>query len=103
MKCFIVGCRFRQAMSRRDHRVLLLVAAVIGAIEAEVAQAGELTLDAVEPTGVGRHVTLLAARPLAHPLVGLGAPLLGRLDVPVEAVLVHVQRSEEMPHPLVAL
>lgn len=39
-----------------DHASLLLVTGVVGAVEAEVAQGGELGLDAVQPRGVGRGV-----------------------------------------------
>lgn len=53
-----------------DHAPLLLVAGVVGAVESEVAQGGELGLDAVEPGAVRRgvgdlHVVRLS--PLGHP------------------------------------
>jgi hypothetical protein len=39
-----------------DHRVLLLVSAVVGAVEGEVAQRLKLRLDPVQPRGVCRYV-----------------------------------------------
>nr|WP_206188866.1 hypothetical protein [Streptomyces hirsutus] len=39
-----------------DHAALLLVAGVVGAVQREVTQGGELGLDAVQPGAVGRGV-----------------------------------------------
>jgi hypothetical protein len=50
------------------------VALVVRAVETEVAQRGELGLDAVEPAGVVRGVgelDVVGSRPLAYPGVGL--------------------------------
>ena len=58
-----------------DHAGLLAVAGVVGAVEGEVAQRGELGLDPVEPGAVERHVgelDVVRRRPVADPGVGLG-------------------------------
>ena len=58
-----------------DHRVLLFVRAVVGAIEGEVAQGLELRFDPIQPAGVGRDVGQLhvvGLGPVAHPGVDLG-------------------------------
>lgn len=49
------GARVRERFTAKaDHAALLFVAGVVGAIECEVAQGGELGLDTVEPGTVGR-------------------------------------------------
>ena len=55
-----------------DHAALLLVAGVIGAVEREVAQRGELCLDAVQPRGVRRRRGVLAAALSVHELAAFG-------------------------------
>src|SRR5947209_5455582 len=58
-----------------DHAGLLLVGAVVGAVEGEVAKRGELGLDSVEPGAVERDVgqfDVVRGGPLADPGVGLG-------------------------------
>lgn len=58
-----------------DHAGLFDVAGVVSAVEGEVAQRGELRLDAVQPGRVGRHVGELGVvrrRPVTNPGVGLG-------------------------------
>lgn len=58
--------------------------AVVSAVEGEVAQSGEVTLDPVEEAGIGRHVgqlQVVGLRPLPDPGVFLGRQ--------VRAVVVH--------------
>ena len=55
-----------------DHAVLFAVGGVVGAVECELAQRGELTLQAVHPRGVRRRVGNLdvaGCRPLPDALV----------------------------------
>jgi hypothetical protein len=59
-----------------DHAGLLGVAGVVGAVQGEVAQRGDVPLDAVEVAGVGRGVgqlDVVGRRPGAYPGVPLGA------------------------------
>src|SRR3954453_16473888 len=58
-----------------DHAGLLAVGGVVGAVEGEVAQGGELGLDAVEPGAVERGVgelDVVRLRPPADSVVGAG-------------------------------
>jgi len=58
-----------------DRASLLFVCGVVGAVEGEVAQAGELRLDAVEPARVERHVDefdVVGVGVVADARVGLG-------------------------------
>ncbi len=55
-----------------DHRVLLVVAAVVRAVEGEVAQCPEVALDAVQERSVRGHVgelDVIGGRPVPHPAV----------------------------------
>src|SRR5207249_8093087 len=53
---FVVGVVVAPDDVPADHAGLLLVTGVVGAVEGEVAQRGELGFDAVQPGGVGRGV-----------------------------------------------
>ena len=58
-----------------DHAGLLAVGVVVGAVEREVAQGGELGLDPVEPGAVERDVgqlDVVRRRLLTDPGIGLG-------------------------------
>jgi len=53
---FVLGVAVPPDDVAADHAGLLLVGAVVSAVEGEVAQGGELGLDAVHPAGVDRNV-----------------------------------------------
>src|SRR3569833_3443263 len=52
----VVGVAVSPADVAADHAALFLVGGVVGAVEGEVAQGGELGFEAVEPGAVGRGV-----------------------------------------------
>jgi hypothetical protein len=63
-----------------EHAALLFLGRVVGAVEGEVAQGGELGLNAVEPGAVGRGVGVLArvqgGEQMPDPMwAGVGGPL----------------------------
>lgn len=65
-----------------DHAALFLVVGVVGAVEGEVAQGGELGFDAVEPGAVGRGVDdldVVRCRPGADPLASLRGQVRGEV------------------------
>ncbi len=65
-----------------DHAALFLVAGVVGTVESEVAQGGELGLDAVEPGTVGRGVgdlDVVRRGPGADSLALLGGQVRGEV------------------------
>lgn len=65
-----------------DHAALLLVAGVVGAIEGEAAQRGELGLDAVEPGAGGRGVgdlDVVVRSPGGDPLTSLRGQVRGEV------------------------
>ncbi len=58
-----------------NRAALLLVGLVVGAVEGEVAKAGELRFDPVQPAGVERHVgelDVVGVGVVTDPGVGLG-------------------------------
>ncbi len=112
-----------------DRRVLLVVAAVIGAVQREVAQGGELALDSVQPGRVGRqehqlysiggtpfpHLTTLMDRVVIQDQVQRLAgpassqrleerqelgPAFAVADPVVQLAAAQVQGAEHMPHTL---
>src|SRR3954469_20238979 len=78
-----------------DHAGLLAVGRVIGAVEGEVAQGGELRLDAVEPGAVERGVGELDVgrrRPAADPVIAAGGQV--RAEVVADDRQAHLGRVE---------
>jgi hypothetical protein len=72
-----VACRFRRDVAA-DHAGLCAMTVVIGAVEGEVAQRGELGLDPVEPGAVEQHVgefDVVRRRPVTDAPVGPGRPV----------------------------
>jgi hypothetical protein len=73
-----------------DHAGLLAVGGVVGAVEGEVAQRGELGLDPVQPARIGRGVGRSPPTTLRRAATGLAGPLPARVRLEVEgAELVH--------------
>ena len=75
-----------------DHRVLLLVAVVVGPVECEVPKSGEVALNVVQERGVGGHIReldIVGRGPVAHAAVFLGgnvrAEVVARPAQPVNA------------------
>jgi hypothetical protein len=71
----VVGVAVSPGDVAADHAALGVVVGVVRAVEGEVAQAGELRLDAVQPAGVERDVgqlDVVGGGPVADAVVGLG-------------------------------
>jgi hypothetical protein len=71
----IVGITVPPGDIAADHAGLLGMAGVVGTVQGEVPQRGELRLDAVEPRGIGGHIgqlDVVGLCPLADPRVVTG-------------------------------